>query len=86
MFKCECCGLCCKNIMNIPELKSFDDGSGICINLDLNTNLCKIYSTRPIICRVDEAYSEYFINYITYDEYLDLNYKACKQLKSMSKR
>lgn len=28
MFKCSKCGLCCRNIDKVPQLKEFDDGNG----------------------------------------------------------
>lgn len=42
MFNCNKCGLCCKNIDKIPELKEFNLGNGVCKHLT-NENLCNIY-------------------------------------------
>ncbi|WRD94158.1 YkgJ family cysteine cluster protein [Helicobacter pylori] len=47
-FPCTSCGLCCKNITGIVELVGFDAGNGVCKFLDLETNLCKIYESRPL--------------------------------------
>ncbi|GAA6787556.1 hypothetical protein AOH128_03610 [Helicobacter pylori] len=55
-FPCTSCGLCCKNITGIVELVGFDAGNGVCKFLDLETNLCKIYESCPLICMVDEAH------------------------------
>ncbi|GAA9177759.1 hypothetical protein Taiwan44_08550 [Helicobacter pylori] len=55
-FPCISCGLCCKNIAGIVELVGFDAGNGVCKFLDLETNLCKIYESCPLICMVDEAH------------------------------
>ena len=30
IFECDKCGICCKHIDNIPQLKSFDMGNGRC--------------------------------------------------------
>ena len=57
-FPCTGCGVCCKNISHIIELKEFDRGDGQCIHLD--NDECSIYHSRPQICRVDEMYDTYF--------------------------
>ncbi len=59
-FPCTSCGLCCKNITGIIELVGFDAGNGVCKFLDLETNLCKIYESRPLICRVDKAHKKLY--------------------------
>ena len=33
MFKCDCCGICCRHIRGITMLEAFDDGMGACIYL-----------------------------------------------------
>ncbi|WQT67476.1 YkgJ family cysteine cluster protein [Helicobacter pylori] len=63
-FSCTSCGLCCKNITGIIELIGFDAGNGVCKFLDLETNLCKIYESRPLICRVDEAHKKLYSHLI----------------------
>jgi len=80
-FFCDKCGLCCKNIKGIKELKEFDRGDGICKYLNEKTNLCEIYENRPLICRVDEMYEKYFYKFYSKEEYYQLNYNACKKLK-----
>ena len=54
---------------------------GSCKYLDLETNLCKIYSIRPTICNVAAAYEKYFSGIYTEEEFLKMNYEACKDLK-----
>lgn len=85
MFVCDCCGICCKHIKGIKELENFvlDDES--CINLDKNTNLCKIYDTRPTICRVDRMYEVEYFKYFNKKEFYELNQKACEKLKEFYK-
>ena len=57
MFVCTKCGICCKNIKNIPELAVFDKGNGICVYLSKD-NLCMIYKNRPDICNTDKMYEK----------------------------
>jgi len=85
MFKCDKCGECCRNVGRTKELIEYDRGDGICKFLDEKTNLCKIYENRPLICRVDDMYKEYFYKYLTKDEYYELNLKACITLKMKGK-
>ena len=80
-FFCDKCGLCCRNISNVKEFQEFNRGDGVCKYLDENTNLCKIYENRPLICRVDEMYNKYFYQFYTKEQYYELNYNVCKKLK-----
>ena len=79
MFKCDKCGLCCKSLAGNPIYKDLDRGDGICKYLV--DNLCSIYDNRPLLCRVDDAYNEYFKNCMTLGEYYEENYKICNILK-----
>ena len=79
MFKCDKCGLCCKSLAGNPIYKDLDRGDGICKYLV--DNLCSIYDNRPLLCRVDDAYNEYFKNCMTLEEYYEGNYKICNILK-----
>ncbi len=81
MFKCEKCGLCCRNIAGITELKDFDDGSGVCVHLT-EDNLCDIYSFRPDICNVEIMYDKYYSNVMSRDHYEALNMECCRYLQS----
>ncbi len=74
------------NIGGIRLFKEFDRGDGICKYLDLNTNLCEIYSERPVICNVDKAYDMYFASVLSKEEYYKMNYDICNQLKIWHKR
>lgn len=80
-FKCDCCGLCCRHIDRVPQLKNFDLGGGLCKFLDTEKNLCKIYKNRPDLCNVEVGYKKYFADQYTEEEYLQLNYEVCEQLK-----
>ncbi|MGN8504347.1 YkgJ family cysteine cluster protein [Helicobacter pylori] len=79
-FPCTSCGLCCKNITGIIELIGFDAGNGVCKFLDLETNLCKIYETRPLICRIDEAHKKLY-SHIPLKEFYAKNAEICNALQ-----
>lgn len=79
MFKCDECGECCRNLDKSPLYVELHNGDGICRYL--KDNRCSIYENRPLLCRVDECYEEFFCDKMTYDEYLQLNYECCKILK-----
>lgn len=81
MFKCDCCGLCCRHITGIKMLEAFDDGTGTCIYLDRENDLCTIYKTRPVVCNVDAMYELCFAHKMTREEFYAMNYAACERLK-----
>ncbi len=58
-FPCTRCGLCCQQIGHVDALKALDRGDGVCRNYDPGAG-CRIYETRPLLCRIDEAYEVYF--------------------------
>lgn len=86
MFQCDCCGLCCRNIKGIKLLAPFDDGSGTCVYLDRENNLCAVYGSRPLVCNVDEMYDAFFRDKMMREEFYGLNYDACKKLKRQQKK
>lgn len=79
MFSCDKCGLCCRNIDRIPELKAFHNGNGIC--KFLINNKCSIYNRRPLICNVDRVYEKFFRTSYTLEEFYKLNHQVCMMLK-----
>ena len=80
MFDCDGCGMCCRSVGHLkPFLDSVD---GVCVKFDTNTNRCKIYATRPLICRVDDYWEANLQNIITKDEWYKANEDACKKLLS----
>ena len=81
IFPCDQCGICCKHIDKIPQLKEFDSGDGRCKHL-LNNNLCDIYDSRPDICNVSKMYELEFSKHMTEEEYIGLNVKGCNELKT----
>lgn len=82
MFLCDKCGLCCRNIGLSPLYLDFDRGDGVCMYYDDNTRLCTIYDKRPLLCNVDKMFDVYFSDKMTRKEYYELNYEACKKLKT----
>ncbi len=84
-FQCDKCGLCCQHLELFGEIYSeLDDGTGVCRYFDKETNLCKIYLHRPIICRVEEGYEVYFKD-IPYKEYIKVTKESCNRLKQRYK-
>ena len=81
MFKCDCCGLCCMNLNKSQIYEDLDRGDGICIYFDINSKLCTIYDERPEKCSVDKTYERFFKDKMTLEEYYQLNYEACNELK-----
>lgn len=80
MFKCDCCGECCRNLDKSDLYSELDRGDGTCIYLD--GNKCSIYNKRPLLCRIDECYELYFKEQYSIEEYYELNYKICKKLQN----
>lgn len=83
MFCCDKCGECCRNLDKSELYADLDRGDGICRYLV--GNLCSIYSTRPLLCRVDESYQLFFKNRYTLEEYYKMNHEACDKIKKQSK-
>lgn len=60
-WTCTQCGACCRALKlgvlagDVSALPVAADG--VCEHLDRETNLCRIYDTRPICCRVTVAHS-----------------------------
>lgn len=80
MFKCNKCGMCCRNLQNSVLYDDLNRGDGICRYL--NRNLCSIYEERPLICRVDDFYNVYLKDKISLSDYYKLNYDVCYMLKN----
>lgn len=78
-FNCWKCGACCKFCDKVEELKHFDRGDGVCVNL-LPDNSCSIYETRPEICNTNRMYEKLYKPVITWDQYLTYSEKVCKML------
>lgn len=79
MFECDKCGECCRNLNMSSMYSELHDGNGICRYL--KGNLCSIYSKRPLLCKIDECYDTFFKDKLSYEEYIQLNYRQCNELK-----
>lgn len=81
MFPCTSCGLCCRNIQSIVELKEYDLGNGTCKYFDIDNNSCTIYDDRPDICRVDKMFDIHFNQYFTREEFYMKNAEVCNAMQ-----
>ena len=85
-FNCTKCGACCRlvpdAILELIGLPKHEKQSG-CGNLNDDLT-CKIYETRPLICKVDGMF-EYYYEPLgwTWEEFCDLNEKMCKELEKV---
>lgn len=79
MFPCDRCGECCRNLHLSKLYRKLDNGKGVCKYL--SGNLCSIYETRPLLCRIDESYEKFFSQFMTREEFYDANIAICKKLK-----
>ena len=80
-FPCTCCGVCCKNIAGIEELKDFDLGNGVCKFLNEKTKQCDIYEQRPKICKIDEMFDFHYSKYFSKEQFYLINIKSCNLLQ-----
>ncbi|MBA4500872.1 YkgJ family cysteine cluster protein [Marinobacterium marinum] len=81
-FPCDRCGICCQNVGLAEEVKFLDRGDGVCKYYDSSSHSCSIYESRPEICRVDVQYEKYYINILSWDEFVKKNLDICEKLKS----
>lgn len=80
-FTCDKCGLCCSHLKDFgPPYENLDRGDGVCKNFNEETKLCNIYEQRPILCRVEDGYKQFF-SHIPYEEYVEKNLLGCQALK-----
>lgn len=80
VFNCDKCGLCCQNLHKSSIYRDMHNGDGVCFHYDDTLKLCTIYENRPLICNVTEAY-QLFEPTLGLQQYFDLNYQSCQQLK-----
>lgn len=81
MFKCDSCGLCCRNLAKNPIYSDLDRGDGVCIYFNEENNLCNVYEKRPDKCNIEKIYELFFAKDISKEDYYKLNYGACQKLK-----
>ena len=85
-FDCDKCGACCKNI-RLSEFytEELDRGDGVCKHLTAD-NLCEIYSERPTFCRVDDYYEKFLSQWMSREEYYEMNRVVCDKLKKIDRQ
>lgn len=81
MFRCDCCGCCCRNLDKSELYSALDRGDGTCRYL--SGNMCSIYEARPLFCRVDECYEQFFKQEMSREKYYQLNEMECRRLKEL---
>lgn len=84
-FNCWNCSACCRLCDKLEELKHFDRGDGVCVNLK-EDNTCAIYETRPEICNTKRMYDKMYKEILTWEEYVEVSEIACKFLESEMKK
>ena len=80
-FPCNACGKCCQRVNFSPQTAFLDRGDGICRYFDDQTNLCTIYETRPLVCRVKEYYQAFLSSQYSWEEFIRLNQEICQKLQ-----
>lgn len=85
VFICTKCGLCCKNLDKSAAYAHLNRGDGTCVNFDSTTSECSIYTSRPLICRVDDFYEQKLSAQMSKEEYIAANLKACTDIQTSNK-
>ena len=80
-FDCERCGRCCRKVGTVPIAKDMALPNGVCKYLNEETNLCRIYETRPLICNVDAYYDRYMKDVMTREEFHARNKEICRSFR-----
>ena len=75
-WKCKQCGKCCESITKI--LPEFALDNGVCCHLNTETRECRIYSARPLLCRVDEYYDRHYKYFMDKERYYAHQKIMCK--------
>lgn len=81
-FDCTRCGECCRRLGRLEIAKNMVNADGVCLYLNQETNLCRIYEHRPIFCNVDAYYDKYLTDTMTREEYYALNKEICDKFRN----
>ena len=81
IFPCERCGQCCRRVGQTIIARHLARADGVCKFLDEATNLCTIYETRPIFCRVDEFYEKNLSHEMSREEFYRINKELCQKFR-----
>ena len=79
-FPCTACGKCCRKVGYSPKTKFLDRGDSVCMYLNEDCNLCDIYDTRPIECRVYDYHQQYLSEQISWSDFIQINTQICLKL------
>jgi Fe-S-cluster containining protein len=81
-FPCTQCGACCRNVDKAAETRMLDRGDGCCVHYDDASRLCKIYESRPDICRVDVQFQRHY-SHMGWKAFCEVNVAACNTLQNL---
>lgn len=79
-FPCISCGLCCRFSKCVLDLQFLQNEKQLCRNFDEQTNKCKIYKSRPLICNIDEMYKQKYCHQMSKKEFYLANLNVCYEL------
>ena len=82
-FPCTQCGACCRHVDLAEETRFLDRGDGTCQHYDGVTSACRIYSSRPEICRVEQYYERHYVHLYSWEQFVELNQQACRRLVAL---
>jgi Fe-S-cluster containining protein len=83
-FVCNQCGCCCRHLNRSEIYNDLNRGDGVCIYLQ--GNLCSIYETRPLKCRVDACYDHFFFDKMSREQFYKINKQACALLQKQQEQ
>lgn len=81
-FPCNACGECCRRVGNSAATADLSRGDGVCRHLDENTNLCRIYENRPLVCQVENYYVRHLQYAYSWPEFVAINTALCAQFQA----
>jgi Fe-S-cluster containining protein len=82
-FPCNQCGACCRHVDRAIETQFLNRGDGICRHYQVETKLCTIYATRPLICQVERQYELNYQQLYSWQDFISLNREACLILEKL---
>ncbi|WP_137937686.1 YkgJ family cysteine cluster protein [Chitinivorax sp. B] len=80
-YPCTRCGSCCRKMERVAGLNR---GDGVCRFLDERTDLCTVYATRPLQCRVDDSYTMRFRSTMSARTYYMAQVNRCTKLNPIN--
>lgn len=82
-FPCISCGLCCRFSKCVPDLQFLQNEKQLCRNFDEQTNKCKVYKSRPLICNIDKMYEQKYCHQMSRKDFYLVNLNICYKLNSL---